>query len=213
MLLVIRLHISFLPQEKNDRNSMKDLPGSYHAPLHSKVIMTPNAFMTHDAWLELVPTLCKSLRSMEVICDHPDWWIIVSLDGFGSHVDVHEAHMIFAKNNILIIKEEGDTSQVNQAYDQFVAKEDKKVMFKRLNCVQPILGQAMDQWYLIACAIDAQNSISSDVWIRSFERVNMHPQSRKPFDEWLRILETRGFLSAAKFFDNRHSIYDAMPSC
>ena len=41
----------------------------------------------------------------------------------------------------------------------------------------------------------------------------MHdPQTRVPFDEWLRHLDARGILSSQKLFDNRITMYDAMPA-
>ena len=62
---------------------------------------------------------------MEGICDHPDWWVVLFLDGFSSHLDA-ESLLVFTDHKILVIKEEGDTPQVSQSYDQKVAKEDKK---------------------------------------------------------------------------------------
>jgi hypothetical protein len=37
---------------------------------------------------------------------------------------------------IEVVKEEGDTSQVNQAYDQSAAKEDKKLIGSALDLVR-----------------------------------------------------------------------------
>jgi hypothetical protein len=37
-----------------------------------------------------------------------------------------EPLLVFAEYKILVIKEEGDTSQVSQAYDQMVARADKR---------------------------------------------------------------------------------------
>ena len=87
--------------------------------------MIPNAYMTNEAWKKICLKLCKGIREMEVIHDHSDKWVVFSLDGFGSHL-CPESLLVFNENKILIIKEEGDTSQVSQAYDQLVAKLDKK---------------------------------------------------------------------------------------
>ena len=65
---------------------------------------------------------------MPVICDNPDWWVIKIIDGFGPHTSSVEAMKIYAKHKILLVKEEGDTSHVCQAYDQKVAKDDKSTM-------------------------------------------------------------------------------------
>jgi hypothetical protein len=199
--------------KKLDRHKFKNLVKNFDAPEGSEVIMTPNAFMTDDAWLEIVPKLCRAIRKQKVIKDHPDWWVLLSLDGFGSHVNVIDSHEIFSAHKILVIKEEGDTSHVNQAYDQQVAKDDKTLMRAAINAVAPKLGINMNQWYLITCAIYAQNRIKKESWIDSFKKVNMHPQTRVPFNDWIKKLDDRGFLSADKFFEKRTSLYDAMPAC
>ena len=36
------------------------------APKGSKIIMTPNAYMTDDAWAELALPLAKGIREMEI---------------------------------------------------------------------------------------------------------------------------------------------------
>ena len=58
----------FLARVKRlEKNYFKDLCKNFNAPKVSKVIMTANAYMPDDAWLELVPHLCKSIRKMNVI--------------------------------------------------------------------------------------------------------------------------------------------------
>ena len=115
--------------------------------------------MAFNPDLEIIPKLCKSIRRQEIICDHPDWWVLISLDGFTSHVNVLNAHEIFAEFKIMVIKEEGDKSHVCQAYDQQVAKDDKTHMRAALNMLNPALVQSMDQWYLIAIATNARDCI------------------------------------------------------
>ena len=48
----------------------------------------------------------------------------ITLGGFGSHFE-GDAFRVFADHKILIVKEEGDISQVCQAYDSEVAKSNK----------------------------------------------------------------------------------------
>ena len=81
---------------------------------------------------------------MPKIVDHPEWWVCISMDGFGSHANVHSANECFARHKILVLKEEGDTSQVNQAYDQFVARDDKRIIRDYLKRFRTRIG--MDQW-------------------------------------------------------------------
>ena len=99
----------FLAKGKRpERNNSKDLCKNFNAPKGSKLIMTPIAYMTDDAWLELVPHLCKSIREMNVIKEHQYWWVLLSLDGFGSHINVQRAYEIFYAHKILLMKEEAD---------------------------------------------------------------------------------------------------------
>jgi hypothetical protein len=95
------------PLRKLERNFPGVLAGS-------KVIMTPNAYMTDEAWIKLTPIIANGIRKMPVIKDHPDWMVCMTLDGFGSHL-VPEALQAFTDAKIEVVKEEGDTLQVNQA--------------------------------------------------------------------------------------------------
>lgn len=65
----------------------KNFCANFKAPPGSCVEMTPSAYMTNDAWRNICPKLCAGIRQMEVIRDHPDKWVVFSLDGFGSHLD------------------------------------------------------------------------------------------------------------------------------
>ena len=103
-----------------DRYKFQNLHKYFKAPEGSEVVMTPNAFMNYEAWLEIIPKLCKLIQRQEIIRDHPDWWVLLSLDGFTSHVNVLNAHEIFAEFKIMVMKEEGDKSHVCQAYDHQV---------------------------------------------------------------------------------------------
>jgi len=184
-------------------------------PKGSQIIMSPLAYMTDETYQELVPEFCRGMRDMPVIRDHPDWWVTLTCDGFGSHVNVEVAHKVFNKHKSFVVKEEGDSSHVNQSYDQIVAKQDKAWMRNHLSLVRRKLGsKQLDQWTLIALAIDAQLKITKDDWIKSHKRVNAQPSSRVPFDLFIMQLDERGVLiPGEKFFDKRKSLIDAMPAC
>ncbi len=129
--------------EKNHplRNLERNFPGVLAG---SKVVMTPNAYMTNEAWIKLTPFIANGIRNMAVIKDHPDWMVCMTLDEFGSHL-VPEALQPFTDAKIEVVKEEGDTLQVTQANDQLVAKEDKKLIGDMLdtcrsNCKLAILN-------------------------------------------------------------------------
>jgi len=60
-----------------DRKSIKNLLKE-RCPKGSQVVMSASAYMTDDTWLKLVPMFAKGMREMEVIKDHPDWWMTLT---------------------------------------------------------------------------------------------------------------------------------------
>ena len=60
------------------------------------------------------------------IRDNPDWYALEIVDGFGAHLNNYDALKMRLDAKIICVKEEGDSSSVNQAYDKFVAKNDKR---------------------------------------------------------------------------------------
>ena len=54
-------------------------------------------------------------------------WMTITLDGFGSHLE-GGALKVFMDHKILIVKEEGDTSQVCQSYDNEVGKTKNAII-------------------------------------------------------------------------------------
>ncbi len=55
-----------------------------------------------------------------------NWIITKLLDGFKSHKNALQAHKICADQLIVTLKEESNSSHVNQGYNQLTAKNDKK---------------------------------------------------------------------------------------
>eukprot|EP00957_Ditylum_brightwellii_P146319 11141136-Ditylum_brightwellii.AAC.1 len=89
----------------------------------SKIIMTPNTHMTTKAWEEMVVDVCIGVRSMNShIQEMEEWWCLEIFDGVGSHLNSLTSMWVRRRHQILPVKEEGDSSYVNQAYDCFVAK-------------------------------------------------------------------------------------------
>ena len=87
---------------------------------------------------------------LQVVRDHPEWWFLLSMDGFASHLNVREALEIFDQFKILLLKEEGDSSHVNQSYDQLVAKQDKLLTKTYLGMFRTYLKGNIDQYLLVA---------------------------------------------------------------
>ena len=71
----------FLAKGKNmDTYKYQNLHKYFKAPEGYEVVRTPNAFMNNEAWLEIIPKLCKSIRRQKIILNHLDWWVLLSLD-------------------------------------------------------------------------------------------------------------------------------------
>ena len=154
----------------------------------STIIMTPTAFMTDEAWIELAKALAKAIRDMPIIKDHPDWWVCLVLDGYGSHVKNLIANQIFHDNKILILKELADMSHVDQVYDQEVAVCDKRGMRECLPLMRTRVGEmkgVIDQWALVHAGLYALRNTGVDVWVKSARGVNLLMSERKTFAEWI----------------------------
>ena len=121
--------------KKLESKSLRNLEENHGATPGSKIYMTPNAYMTNDAWEEIVPDLCMAIRKSKVVSEHPDWWVFLCCDGFKSHL-LETCLPIFTNHKIYLVKEEGDTSHLCQAYDQMVAKADKLHFHSLLDTVR-----------------------------------------------------------------------------
>ena len=151
--------------------------------------MTPNAFMTEECWLRMTPKLIEGYRSLPIICGNPDWWAVEIFDGFGAHLANYEALKLRWDAKILSVKEEGDASSINQAYDKDVAKTDKKVQRETLSVVHELEGSnnCITQWHLLICGLAAVRYTATHrhIWENSFIAVNLHPpQHMISFEEW-----------------------------
>ena len=74
--------------------------------------------MTEAAWDEISSSMADGIRAMPIICDNPNWWVVKIIDGFGPHTSSLKAMEIYHSRKILLLKEEGDASHVNQSYDR-----------------------------------------------------------------------------------------------
>ena len=152
---------------KNSSFKIGNFEKVHGAPLFSHAVPTPNAYMTDEVWEAIAEPLAKGIQAMPVFKDHPDWWCYLSLDGFGSHLSP-VALEVFAKYKILVSKEEGDTSQVSQAYDQHVAKADKRWTREILDGYRFHSSVPVDQYSLMLIANQALNKVTPETWSNSF---------------------------------------------
>jgi hypothetical protein len=98
---------------------------------------------------------------------------------------------------ILVLKEEGDSSHVNQGYDKFVAKTDKTAKREGLACLRGMQfdpdstngNKIIDQWGLVQVGLHAIRTTTPKTWTNSFDAVNMDPRTRVGFAAWCDRIE------------------------
>jgi hypothetical protein len=127
----------------------------------SGIVATPTAFMTEAALLEIAEERAKGIRAMPVIKDHPEWWVLDIMGGFVPHFMNPKALAIYWAHKIRQGKEEGNTSQVNQLYDQDPAKKDKVALRSGADMLRQaasVSNGVVDQWGLVAVGLMAVRS-------------------------------------------------------
>ena len=110
-----------------------------------------------------------------------------------------------------MIKEEDDTSQESQAYNQLVANRDKKFTRALLDGYQFHTKGVINQFQLILIINSALNGTDAMSWLKSFVRVNMCPSNHVPFTTWVKKHDA-SVVAADHFFTNRSNLFDAMPA-
>ena len=150
--------------------------------------MTENAYLTNDVFdNDIVELLCKNIRNMTVIRDHPNWWVVVYLDGFSAHVDTFAGQLMFTKYKIIVLKENSNSSQINQAFDRLPAKSAKEAMGTMLSLYRCHNLGKMDQYTLLALLLAAESCITPALWTQSFKDVNLHPEFQRTAAEFCQI--------------------------
>ena len=168
--------------------------------------------MDDETWGRVVDVLAPAIRKLKVIQEHPDWWTLLTYDGFKSHVHVNTALKTFHDNKIRVVKEEAGTSHVNQPYDQGQAKADKRAARQLLELVRARVTSHIDQWQLCAILCVALKNLPEQIWVNSFKKVNLHPDYRVSFKEWLNRIDSHIATGDSAYTrSNEDSIYDAMP--
>jgi hypothetical protein len=79
----------------------------------SMVVVTENAYMTEATWEELSPSLVIGYRNLPIVEE--------IVDRFGAHLNNLKALTQRADAKIVLIKEEADSSLINQAYNKHTA--------------------------------------------------------------------------------------------
>ena len=140
---------------------------------------------------------------MPFVRDNPDWYVLEIVDGFGAHLKKYDALKMRLDAKIICVKEEGDSSSVNQAYDKFVAKSDKKVHRQTLDVLREMAGAngIFNQWQMVQCGLSAIRATADNpnIWINSFKAVNLHPKYQISFIDWCNKMSP--FMQPADSFD------------
>ena len=168
----------------------------------SCIQMTEKAFMTEEAWLAMSPNIVRGMRAMPFIEWNPQWWVVEIFDGYGAHLSNYEALKMRADARIISIKEEDDSSSINQAYDKQVARSDKRQQRKNLGYLRQLRGQNrfVGQWSLVHVGLGAVRYTGEhpELWINSFIAVNLHPKHMLSFEDWCKKVSP--FMQASDSF-------------
>ena len=150
---------------------------------------TPSGYITTKAWDKICESLSKDIRNLPEVNNHPDWWLCLCLDGFKSHLSPY-IRMIFAKYKILVCKEERESSQTNQAYDQNVTK-CKKILVGEALQILKTKGKSisLNQMMLTALVSKAINKVPGKKWGESFMKVNLHHDHCILSDKWVKKID------------------------
>ena len=163
--------------------------------------------------IKLTTSFCPFLNNLQVIKDHPLWWVLLTFDGFKSHVNVLAALQKFYEAKIRAAKEDGGTSATNQAYDQQQAKQDKSATRQLLDMARSAIEGRMDQWQLVGVIATAIKNLPEDIWEKSFISVNLHPHHRVPFEDWIEKISNVVTTGEKNYMrTNEASYFDAMPA-
>ena len=89
--------------------AMKNFEIVFDCPTGLHIQMTLNVFMTDEACVRMKNWLCTIICEMPVIEDNSEKWVLLSLDGFDSHLNM-DTLQVFASYKILFVKDEGELS-------------------------------------------------------------------------------------------------------
>ena len=94
-----------------------------------------------------------------------------------------------------------DTSQVNQPYDQSVAKSYKFMIRKLLDAVRGSLHVLLGQYQLMGICLLALSVFPDMIWNSLFNKVNLHPDHWTSFLDWFKHIDDK-ILMGERFFSN-----------
>ena len=99
-------------------------------------------------------------------------------------------------------------SHVNQAYNQFVAKNYKKILAETLACqrkMKHVNKGVVDQYHLVFTDISIVTETPKQTWVNSFQPVGLDPLNRPTWNEW--VDRIKPFLQGGESFKTEEDIY------
>ena len=88
---------------------------------------------------------------------------------------------------ILTVKEEADTSHACQAYNDKVAKSDKRHCRAAINAIKNtsfhFKASPLDQYSIVAAGLHAIRMCTPEIWTKSFQKVNLQQSTRVSFKQ------------------------------
>ena len=90
------------------------------------------------------------------------------------------------------LKEEGDSSHVNQAYDKFVSKNDKSLASSYLSVLHSMKSVKKGIIYqrgIIHVCIKCIHCTQPAIWTSSFFACNLDTHTQVPFIEWCKNIQ------------------------
>ena len=204
----------FLPPGKTRKPAYTDeFLVKHGAAPFSTVIMTKTGFLTDDAWVEIVPRLIKGVRAVveakakELVIDAATaskLLIGLLFDGCKIHIKNLVELINMADEDVLALNEGRDSSEINQAFDRFVARAGKRRAAITLDQIRRShINPVIDGWMLVLVGLQMLRDCSvSRVWENSFVAVNLHPLHRISLSEWLEKIAH--FVNGADKFEQEH---------
>ena len=146
-----------------------------------------------------------------MICGFPKWWSFLTYDGFKSHLNITYAIGFSSEERIKVGKEEAGTSNFDQAYDKFQAKQEKAQTRQILELTQQKVHGRLNQWKLIMIVSTFIQNIPDKFWTDSVVDVNRRPHHCLSFYGWIKKIVPAVKRGETEYFRNhKGSYYDAM---
>jgi hypothetical protein len=144
--------------------------------------------------VQATPSIIKDLRSSDPIVQaNPQWWVLEVFDGHGPHTMSLPAMQLRYDSKIQLLKEEGNSSHVNQAYDKFVAPANKSAKDESLAMLWGytlVNKGVVDQWGLIHVGLFVIRALKAGTWTNSFKACNIDPLTTSIwFLHWCKKIE------------------------